>query len=355
MAGNTLGGIFRVTTWGESHGPALGCVIDGCPAGLELAPEHIRRELSRDVPFHLLTKRIEPNDFQIMSGVFEDRTIGTPIAIVIKNSKHESDRYRKIMFTPRPGHADLSYRLKYGHVDWRGGSRASGRTWISVVAAGGVARRLTELCGIEVRSALTELGGLAVDESNLEQRVRSLAAQAEQDRDATGGIISVTIRNLPAGLGAPAFHRFHADLAQAILSIPGVKSFELGAGLRAAQAKASQFNDPIVMAGGRPTLQTNNAGGVLGGITVGTPVVFRFTVKPTPSIPIPQQSIDLRTRAAASVSTEGNHDANYAPRSLVIAEAVAAIVTTDHLMLSGYLPHDSLVPQQQRLQTLPRR
>jgi len=354
LAGNTLGQIFRVTTWGESHGPALGCVIDGCPAGLELTPEHIRRELSRDVPFHLLTKRIEPNDFQILSGVFEGKTIGTPIAIVIKNSKHESDKYQKIMFTPRPGHADLTYRLKYGHVDWRGGSRASGRTWISVVAAGGVARRLTDLCGIEVSSAITELGGLSVDESNLEDRVRSLAAQSEKDKDATGGIICVTVKNLPPGLGAPAFHRFHADVAHAILSIPGVKSFELGAGLKAAQARSSQFNDPIVLAGGRPTMQTNNAGGVLGGITVGTPVVFRFAVKPTPSIPIPQQSIDLKSRTPAMVSTEGNHDANYAPRAMVIAEAATAMVTVDHLMLSGYLPHDSLVPQQQRLQALPR-
>ena len=355
MAGNTLGSIFRVTTWGESHGPALGCVIDGCPAGLELTTEHIRRELARDVPFHLLTKRIEPNDFQILSGVFENRTIGTPIAIVVKNSKHESDKYQKIMFTPRPGHADLTYRLKYGHVDWRGGSRASGRTWISVVAAGGVARRLTDLCGIEVSSTILELGGLPVDEGNLEARVRSLSAQAEKDRDATGGILQVTVKNLPPGLGAPAFRRYHADVAQAVLSIPGVKSFELGAGIRAAQAKSSQFMDPIVMAGGRPTLQTNNAGGVLGGITVGTPVVFRIAVKPTPSVPIPQQSIDLRTKAPAMVSTEGNHDANYAPRSMVIAEAVTAMVTVDHLMLSGYLPHDSLVPQQQRLQVSPKK
>ena len=350
MAGNTLGSIFRVTTWGESHGPALGCVVDGCPAGLELTPEHIRRELSRDVPYHLLTKRIEPNDFQILSGVFEDRTLGTPIAIVIKNSKHEPDKYKKIMDTPRPGHADIAYRLKYGHVDWRGGSRASGRTWISVVAAGGVARRLTDLCGIEVSSTILELGGLPVDEGNLEARVRSLAAQSELDKDATGGIIQVTVRNLPPGLGAPAFHRFHADVAQAVLSIPGVKSFELGAGLRAAQAKSSQFNDPIVLSGGRPTLLTNNAGGVLGGITIGNPVVFRIAVKPTPSVPIPQTSYDLRTKTPAMVSTEGNHDANFTPRSMVIAEAVTAMVTVDHLMLSGYMPHDSLVPQQQRLQ-----
>lgn len=354
MVGNTLGNIFRVTTWGESHGPALGCVVDGCPAGLELLPEHITRELSRDVPYHILTKRIEPNDFQILSGVFDDRTIGTPISIVIKNSKAESDKYRKIMFTPRPGHADLTYRLKYGHVDWRGGSRASGRTWIAVVAAGAVARRLCEICGIGVSSMITELGGEPVDERTLEDRVRQLAAQAEKDNDATGGMITVAVRGMPPGLGAPAFHRYHADLAQAVLSIPGVKSFEIGAGVKAAAMKSSQFNDPIVMKDGKASTLTNNAGGVIGGITVGTPVVFRFAVKPTPSIPIPQQTIDLRTRAPAMVSTEGNHDANFTPRAMVIAEAVTAVVTVDHMMLSGFLPHDSLVPAQQRLQTFPR-
>lgn len=354
MAGNTLGNIFRVTTWGESHGPALGCVIDGCPAGLELLPEHVQRELARDVPYALLTKRIEPNEFQILSGVFDDRTIGTPICIVIKNSKAESDKYRKIMFTPRPGHADLTYRLKYGHVDWRGGSRASGRTWIAAVAAGAVAKRLCEISRVDISSVITELGGSPVDERTVEERVRQLAAQAEKDKDATGGVIAVTVKSLPPGLGAPAFNRYHADLAHAILSIPGVKSFDIGAGSRASSMKSSQFNDPIVMKDGKASLQTNNAGGVLGGITVGTPVVFRFAVKPTPSVPIPQQSIDIRTRTPAMVSTEGNHDANFTPRARVIAEAVTAIVTVDHMMLSGYLPHDSLIPQQYRLQTFPR-
>jgi len=239
-------------------------------------------------------------------------------------------------------------------VDWRGGSRASGRTWISVVAAGAVARRLTDIYGIGISSALTELGGAPVDETTVEERVRQLAAQAEKDRDATGGVITVAVHQLPPGLGAPAFHRFHADLAQAVLCIPGVKSFEIGAGTRAASQKSSQFNDPIVMKDGRATLLTNNAGGVLGGITVGTPVVFRLAVKPTPSVPIPQQTIDLRTRGPAMVSTEGNHDANFTPRAMVIVEAVTAMVTVDHLMLSGYLPHDSLIPHQNRLQNLPK-
>ena len=354
LAGNTLGELFRVTTWGESHGHALGCVIDGCPAGLELLPEHIKRELARDVPYALLTKRIEPNEFQILSGVFDDRTIGTPISILIKNSKAESDKYRKLMFTPRPGHADLTYRLKYGHVDWRGGSRASGRTWIAMVAAGAVARRLCEVARIEVASALIELGGMPVDERNVEERVRQLAAQGEREKEATGGRLAVTVMGLPSGLGAPAFHRFHADLAQAVLGIPGVKSFEIGVGAAAASMRSSRFNDPIVMKDGKATTLTNNAGGLLGGITVGTPVVFRIAVKPTPSIPSPQQSIDIRTKAPATVITEGNHDANFTPRVMVIAEAVTAIVTVNHLMLSGYLPHDSLVLPQHRLQTLPK-
>jgi chorismate synthase len=354
LAGNTIGNIFRVTTWGESHGPALGCVVDGCPAGLEILPEHIRRELARDVPYHLLTKRIEPNDFQILSGIFEDKTIGTPIAMVIKNSKAESDKYRKIMFTPRPGHADLAYRLKYGYVDWRGGSRASGRTWISVVAAGAVAKRLCDVGRVELSSALVELGGTPVDEKTVEATVKRLAAQSERDKEATGGMIAVTVKNLPPGLGAPAFNRYHADMAHAIMSIPGVKSFEIGAGLKVASMRSSQSNDTIAFVDGKPVMQTNNAGGVVGGVTVGAPVVFRFAVKPTPSVPVPQQTIDLRTKAQATVSTEGNHDANFTPRVMVIAEALAAMVTVDHMMLSGYLPHDSLVPVQNRLQNFGR-
>ena len=349
MVGNTLGTVFKVTTWGESHGDAIGCVIDGCPAGLKLTTQHIRKELDRDIPYAVLTRRVEENNFQILSGVFEGRTIGTPISIIIRNTNVESDKYKKIMFTPRPGHADLTYRLKYGHVDWRGGSRASGRTWVSIITAGAVAKRVCALKKIGTTSKILELGGQAISNENLETVIQQLAENAKQDNDATGGIIEVKLNNLPVGLGAPAFNRFHADLGHAILNIPGVKSFELGSATDAGVLKASEFNDPIVFKDGKITTSSNRAGGVLGGITYGPPVIFRFAVKPTPSILIPQQSVHLRTKKATMMVTDGRFDANYVPRVLVIAEALAAIISSDHLLLAGYIPHDSVIPRGDRL------
>jgi chorismate synthase len=349
LVGNTLGNIFRVTTWGESHGDSLGCVIDGCPAGIRLTRQHIKSELDRDIPYPLLTRRVEENSFQILSGVFEGYTIGTPISIIVRNSNVESEKYKKIAHTPRPGHADLTYRMKYGHVDWRGGSRASGRTWISVIAAGGVAKRLCSLKKISVKSRILELGDYKVNEQNLEAVINSLAEDSKKTSDTSGGLIEVELENLPWGLGAPSFKRFHADLGHAILNIPGVKSFELGDSQAASRMKASQFNDPIEVKGGIITTSSNRAGGVLGGITYGTPVIFRFAVKPTPSILIPQKSVDLRTMKNTMMSTEGRFDANYTPRVLVVAEAVSAIVCADHMMLSGHIPRDSIIPKKERL------
>ncbi len=349
MTGNTLGNVFRVTTWGESHGDSIGCVIDGCPAGIKLSREHIQKELVRDIPYNALTRRIEENSFQILSGVFEGRTIGTPISIIVRNSNVESEKYKKILLTPRPGHADLTYRLKYGHVDWRGGSRASGRTWVSIIAAGGVARRVCTLKKISIKSKILELGGIQITEENLETVVENLVEQSKQNNDATGGIIEVKINYLPTGLGAPAFNRYHADLGHAILNIPGVKTFELGDGINAARLTASQFNDPFEVRAGKITTSTNHAGGVLGGITYGPPVVFRFVVKPTPSILVPQQSVNIRTGEPQMMVTDGRFDANYTPRVLVIAEAIAAIITADHLILSGYISHDSIIPRKERL------
>lgn len=349
MVGNTLGTLFRVTTWGESHGDSIGCVIDGCPAGVRVTQKHIRIELDRDIPYQILTRRVEENNFQILSGIFEGRTIGTPISIIIRNTNVESEKYRKILLTPRPGHADLTYRLKYGHVDWRGGSRASGRTWVSIIAAGAVAKRICKLKKIVITSKILELGGIKVTNENMESVIEKLAEDSKKDEDATGGVIEVKISNLPVGLGAPAFNRFHADLAHAIINIPGIKTFELGAGLAAARLKASQFNDPFEVKEGKVTTSTNRAGGVIGGITYGPPVIFRFVVKPTPSILAPQQSVNIKTKKVSMMSTEGRFDANFTPRVLVIGEAISAILTVDHLMISGYISHDSIIPRKERL------
>jgi chorismate synthase len=344
-----LGNIFRVTTWGESHGDSIGCVIDGCPSGIKLTSQHIKSELARDIPYPVLTRRVEENSFQVLSGVFEGYTIGTPISIIIRNTNVESEKYKKIAHTPRPGHADLAYRMKYGHVDWRGGSRASGRTWISVIAAGAVAKRLCSLKKIAIKSKILELGGYKVNEQNLEAVINSLAEDSKKTNDTTGGIIELEIDNLPGGLGTPSFNRFHADLGHAILNIPGVKSFILGDAEEASRMKASQFNDPFEVKDGSITTSSNRAGGVLGGITYGTPVIFRFAVKPTPSILIPQKSVNLKTMKNTMMATEGRFDANYTPRVLVVAEAVSSIVCADHMMLSGQIPRDSIIPKKERL------
>jgi chorismate synthase len=349
VVGNTLGTIFRVTTWGESHGDSIGCVIDGCPAGIKISRAHISRELARDIPYPVLTRRMEENKFQILSGVFQGLSIGTPISIIIRNVNVESEKYRKIKDTPRPGHADLTYKMKYGHVDWRGGSRASGRTWVSVIAAGAVAKRICDIKKIKITSRILELGGNIIEEGNLNDIIEKIAEDAKNTNDTTGGVIEVKIDNVPVGLGAPMFNRFQADLGSGILNIPGIKSFELGGGNDAAVMKASEFNDPIEFKKGKITTSSNRAGGVLGGITLGTPVVFRFTVKPTPSILIPQKTVNLKTLKNTTMSTEGRFDGNFTPRVQVLAEAISAMVCSDHLILSGYIPHDSIIPRKERL------
>ena len=327
----------------------MGCVIDGCPAGIKLREAHIKAELDRDVPYPALTRRVEENNFQILSGVFEGETIGTPISIMIRNGNVESDKYFKIRGRPRPGHADLTYRLKYGHVDWRGGSRASGRTWIAMIAAGGVSRRICQVMGVTVTSRIVEMGGRKVNGDNVKALAWSLAEESKKDNDATGGIIEVTIDGLPHGLGAPHFNRFHADLGHAVLNVPGIKSFELGSSKDAAVMKATEFNDPIQIKDDEIYFPSNRAGGVLGGITTGAQVVFRAVVKPTPSVLAPQKTVDLFKMENATISTEGRFDANYTPRVLVLAEALSTVVTVDHLMLAGLLAQDSVIPRPERL------
>lgn len=299
----------------------------------------VQKELTRDVPFPSLSKRFEKNRPEILSGVFEGRTIGTPISILIPNTDARSSPYRPSRSIPRPGHADLTYLRKYGHVDWRGGSRASGRNWISVVAAGAVAKRLCD--GIDIGSSIIDLGGIEVRD-NVEEVVERIVESNRKDGDSTGGTIEVIITGLPQGLGAPMFDRFHADIGHAVLSIPGVRSFRLGREDMAFM-KGSHANDEYIISEGRIEQVTNNSSGVLGGITTGEEFIFRLSVKPTPSIPIPQRSVDMEKMEETDLRMEGRFDINFSPRVQVIAEAVSAVITVDHLMLSGRLSHDSLL------------
>ncbi|UCC92451.1 MAG: chorismate synthase, partial [Thermoplasmata archaeon] len=265
----------------------------------------------------------------------------------------ESDRYKQIANTPRPGHADLTYRMKYGHWDWRGGSRASGRTWAPMIPAGSMAKQLLDMLDVQVSSRILVLGGVEVETSgpnSLRTLIQRLAKEAEKTGDATGGLVELSITGLPGGVGSPWFWRFQADIGHAILNIPGIKSYEVGAGLAAADLMASEFNDELTWdPNGGVKGRTNNAGGVLGGITTGAPFICRFAVKPTPSILVPQGTVNLKTGKELEMITEGRFDANFTPRVQVIAEAMAALVSADHLMMSGFLPHDSVIPYEDRL------
>lgn len=335
---NTFGTRFRVTTWGESHGSALGAVIDGCPAGLELSAEDVARELQRDVPEPRVgTGRIEPNLPEILSGVFEGRTIGTPISILVLNVDVGSERYKVLKNTPRPGHADFTYRARWGHVDWRGGSRASGRECIGRLAAGAVARKLLDLAGISVESELLEMAGMPIrDTGSLEAAIRRVEELALQGRS-TGGRVQVRARGVPAGLGEPVFGKLSAELASAMFGIGSVKAFELGAGCQHAGLTGEESNDELGLAGGSPTFLSNRAGGVLGGITNGMDLVGVLTVKPTPSIPLEQRTVDLEAGTETRIRIEGRFDANITPRVAVVAESMLALLLTDHMLRSGLL------------------
>ncbi len=336
---NTFGQTFRVTTFGESHGPAMGAVIDGCPAGLPLSPEDIRRELARDVPEpEIGTTRREPNEPEVLSGVYEGRTLGTPILILIRNVDVNSGDYLDRKNRPRPGHADLTWRLKYGHVDPRGGGRASGRECIARLAAGAVAKKLLALRDITVRSSVTELAGLPAGRPAELALAREEVKRIAGEGDSTGGTVTVTAEGVPAGLGRPVFGKLGARLGQALLSIGGVKALEFGAGRAHARMRGTESNDPIIREGREVRPSTNRAGGMLGGISTGLPLVVRLSVKPTPSIRAEQETVDFESGESARVSTTGRFDLNIAPRVAVVAEAMTAIVLADALLEDGFLP-----------------
>jgi len=338
--GNTFGTLFRVTTWGESHGPALGAVIDGCPAALPLSEDDIRRDLARDIPDPALgTQRAEENRFQILSGVFEGRTLGTPISIVVWNNDARSKSYDPWREMPRPGHADLTWRARYGHVDWRGGGRASGRECIARLAAGAVARALLGQAGVVVDSRLTELAGVKIDGPETLAAARARALEIAGEGDSSGGLVEVDIAGVPPGIGSPVFDKLSAALAQAVMTIGGVRAVEIGEGQAAARGRGRSENDPIAMAlDGRPMPVSNRCGGLLGGISTGGDIVLRLAVKPTPSLHLPQATVDLARGEACTIEMQGRFDRNFAPRVGPIAEAMCACVVADHLLQSGVLP-----------------
>lgn len=361
---NTFGRAFRVTTFGESHGPGLGAVVDGCPAGLDISDADIQQELDRRRPGQsdITTQRAESDQVEILSGIFEGRTTGMPIAMLVRNRDADSSAYDVIKNLPRPGHADYSYQAKYGYRDYRGGGRSSGRETLARVAAGAVAKKLLALKGIHVYAHATSVGGIVAKESGLEDivnntyknpvRCADLSAaeamsqaimQARKEGDSIGGTVEVLAVGIPAGLGSPVFGKLDADLAGALMGIGSVKGVEIGAGFRAARMKGSEMNDEFTLDRGDIKTSTNNSGGILGGISSGMPVVCRIAIKPTPSISRRQRTVDMAKMETADIVIAGRHDPSIVPRVVPVAEAMVALVIVDHMIMSGRIGPDRIL------------
>ncbi len=359
---NTFGREFRITTFGESHGRAIGVVIDGLPAGLPISPEDVKRELERRMFCHIpaLNPRCEPEEFEILSGVKDGYTQGTPLAIVIWNKRVISSYYDELWLKPRPGHADLAYYIKYGvHYDHRGGGRASGRTTAAIVAAGAVAKKLLAHFGIEVAGHITELGGVeigseytfeevkkcwekplpVVDDVAMEKMLEKIR-EAVVAGDSLGGGVEIHAVGVPPGLGEPHFGKIKAELAAAALSIPSAVAFDWGWGRSLAKMRGSEANDAIVLREGRLALETNKIGGSLGGITLGEPLYFRVWFKPTPSVRKPQRTVDLGNMKPTVLEFRGRYDVSTVPKALVALEAMTAVVLADHLARAGLVRRD---------------
>jgi chorismate synthase len=349
MSHNSFGHLFRVTTWGESHGPAIGAVVDGCPPALPLSEADIQPWLDRRRPgqSRFTTQRQEPDQVRILSGVFEGLTTGTPIALQIDNLDQRSKDYGEIAERFRPGHADLTYLLKYGIRDWRGGGRASARETAMRVAAGAVAR-LVLGAGVRIRGALVQIGPHAIDRARWDWDAVDenpffcpdpvAAAQWEPWLDGVrragsscGAVVEVVAEGVPPGLGAPVYGKLDADLAAALMSINAVKGVEIGDGFAAAVLSGEANADEMRMRDGMVTFASNHAGGILGGISSGQPVVARFAVKPTSSILTPRASVDRHGRDV-TVTTKGRHDPCVGIRAVPVGEAMVACVLADHLL-----------------------
>ncbi|NLO31131.1 MAG: chorismate synthase [Methanosarcina mazei] len=358
MAGNVFGQMFRITTWGESHGRAVGVVVDGLPAGLPFSEADIQKELDRRRPgqSEVSTPRSEADSVEILSGIFEGKSTGTPISMLVWNSDARSSSYDAIKNTPRPGHADFTYIARYGIRDHRGGGRSSARETIGRVAGGALAKLLLSHYGIRIVGHVLELGGIRAKSLSFEEILENVertpvrcadpeaakkmlekVSALRQEGDSAGGIVEVMVKGVPAGLGEPVFDRLDADLAKALMSIPAVKGFEIGAGFEAARMRGSEMNDSFLMEDGRVTCSSNNAGGILGGISSGLDIVCRVAVKPTPSISKLQQTVDLTTRENAEIAIKGRHDPTIPPRMVPVAEAMVALVLADHMLRSGFI------------------
>ncbi len=352
MSGSTYGVLFKISTWGESHGAALGVTIDGCPAGLDLSEADVQTFLNRRKPGQgkFSTQRKEGDVVEILSGVFENKTTGTPISMIVRNMDQKSRDYGNIADIYRPGHADYTFQEKYGIRDYRGGGRSSGRETISRVAAGAVASKILNQLGISICAYTKSIGTISIPESkyNLDCISDNLLYMPNQDyaaqaasyieecmnaQDSVGGIIECVIENMPTGIGDTVFEKLDANLAKGLMSIGSVKGVEIGAGFSAAQMNGSINNDAFSIQDEAVTKKTNHAGGILGGMSDGSSIITRVAIKPTPSISQTQQTIS-RQGEAVDINIHGRHDPIIVPRAVVVVESMVAITLLDALFVN---------------------
>jgi chorismate synthase len=361
MAGSTLGNIFKITTWGESHGKALGVVVDGCPAGLPLSEEDIQKYLDRRKPgtSAITTQRKEADQVELLSGIFEGKTTGTPISLMVRNTSQISADYTEIAENYRPGHADYCFDAKYGFRDYRGGGRSSGRETIGRVAAGAIAAKILEQMGITVFAYTRSIGPVDADltkfdrttarstitampDAEADEKACAYLQQAREACDSVGGCMECLVEGLPAGIGDPVFEKLDANLAKAIMSIGAVKSVEIGDGAEVSRHTGSENNDPFCMDNGKVTKISNHSGGILGGMSDSSPIIVRAYVKPTPSIFRPQQTVN-RSGENTELTIRGRHDPIIVPRAVVVMECMTAITVLDAMMMNMSAKLDSLV------------
>jgi chorismate synthase len=350
MSGSTIGKNFTVTTWGESHGKALGVVVDGCPAGIPLSQQDIQKDLDRRKPGQspFSTPRREQDKVSILSGVFKDKTTGTPISLMIFNEDQRSRDYSSIAHAYRPGHADYTYDQKYGFRDYRGGGRSSGRETAARVAAGAIAKKILCLLNIQILAYTYSIGNIKIDPQRFSfteissnplampdkiaaQKAAAYIEQLKQKGDSAGGIIECIIEGLPSGVGEPVFEKLDAVLGKAILSIGAVKGIEFGKGFQSTHISGSKNNDGLYCnEKGKLSKKTNHSGGITGGISEGFPIIFRAAFKPTPSISMPQKTVTCNMQNT-KLQLEGRHDPVIVPRAVVVVEAMTAITLVDYL------------------------
>lgn len=352
MAGSSFGTVFRITTWGETHGRGVGVVIDGCPAGLALCEEDIQKYLDRRKPgqSRFTTKRNESDTVEILSGVFEGRTTGTPISLMVRNKDQRSRDYSAIAEVFRPGHADYTFDAKYGFRDYRGGGRSSGRETLARVAAGAVAAKVLKELGISLNAYTRSIGPVSIDPARFDLALREenalympdaeAAKTAEhflekkmKEQDSAGGVVECRITGMPAGIGEPVFDKLSANLGKAVLSIGAVKGFEIGDGFAAADLAGSENNDPFYMKDGQVRKGSNHSGGVLGGMSDGAEIIFRAAFKPTPSIARQQDTV-TRSGEETAIEIHGRHDPVIVPRAVVVVETMAAAAVLDLLLVN---------------------